>query len=971
MQKIKFLLLLILMLPSTKFFAREIVFHRYSVDDGMPSSMVNVVFQSHTGFIWFGTKEGLARFDGHNIVPIPLPDDDFDQISKLRITSLCEDDDHNLWIGTTYGVLCYNQLTEKFKHYLFDEENPLDLSRFVNYLTFSDEWGLWAGTRNGIFYLDKEKDQFVVYPHFAHHNEFKSITMGERIVNALFFDRLGYLWVGTAGNGINRLNLKEHSKQVFLHEPNNPSTPCSNFVETIFEDSFGVLWFGTTIGLARFDREKESFYCITKGNGKFGLSDDHVTSIMEDTKGNLYIGTKNGLDYYKRREEEIVKYQHYPHDLYSISSSIINCCFHDRSGTYWVGTMHGANSFSYRNHHFDLYQSVPNDKSTLANNMLRTIVADKQGNIWMGTQNEGIERFDRRLRRFFHYRQNSSAANHILTSFLSGAGELYFGTEEGILKYNQPKDRFDLFDFGGIYEFSDRGIYEIVEDKYGNLYFSEMDRGIFRYDKNSKKIEKLDLHLDQIDPSRVNNIKVMHIDSSGKLWFSLQMSGVGRYDLETGHTEHWNKEDNGLASNQVWDIFENEKGIWLGTENGLCFYNDSTNTFDNFNIQDGLPGPIVVSILEDDNKHLWLGTNKGLSYFEPENRTFVNYSGSDGLQGEIFEYKVKQKIGELLLFGGNNGFNVFNPNEFTRNPYIPVPRFTNLSIFKHTVSPNQKVGGNIPLKRSMVFEEQINLKDSHEDIEIEFSAFSYVDSDKNSYKYYFAEKGDTAAWTYTTGEKNSLSFSSLKPGDYELRIKAANCDGIWSEEPVSVTIKVTRDLRKLIGYISNAFLVLVIAVLLIYFRKVLKQFLPEWRRKKQQPDSAHSLPRFKLDPHLDPRTKKDLQLLIESMERERLFLDKRLTKIQLAAHLKISLAQLSKLLKEQLDVGFNDFVNYYRVEAVKEMMSDPKNKDFTLLSIAEDCGFNSKTSFYRIFKNFMGLTPAEYFEKYVEVPEKE
>jgi len=965
LQFLTFLSVVFLLMSGGGIFAGEIKFRHLTVDDGLPSNVVNVVFQSRTGFIWVGTKEGLARFDGHRMVRIPMPENEYDLVSKRRINALCEDDEYNLWMGTTYGVLCYNQVTETFKHYLFDEENRLDLSRFVNSIVIGKDGVLWAGTRNGIFYLDKERDQFVVYPYFFHHNEFRSITKGERIVRVLFFDRLGYLWVGTEGNGANRLNLSDHTKNVFLNDPLNPNTLCSNFVETIFEDSFGILWFGTTNGLARYDRENESFQCILKGEGEAGLSDDIVTSIMEDGMGNLYTGTRNGLDFFQRREKKIIHYFHHPDNQQSISSNNINCCFRDRTGAYWIGSMQGINSFNYRTHRFELHQSVPDDKNSLINNTLRTLVTDKKQNIWIGTQNNGIDRFERSSGKFFHYSLDDPGKNRIYTSFLSRSGELFFGTGEGILKYHPAVDRFKLFDFDGKHSYTNKGIYEIVEDKEGNLYFSEMDRGLFRYNIREKTLEEISLHLKDIDPSKARNIKVMHFDQSGNLWFSLQMAGVARYNPKTGHIVHWGQGMNGLQSNQVWDIFENEQGIWLGTENGLHLYHRSSDLFTNYNVQQGLPGSIVVSILEDDAHRLWLGTNKGLSCFDHGKGTFVNYSGSDGLQGDIFEYKVKQKTGNSLLFGGNNGLNIFNPDEFASNTYVPVPRFTNLNISKHAVSPNQEVGSNVPLKRSVILVDRIELKDSYRDIEIEFSAFSYIDSRKNSYKYHFSGEKDTV-WLFTEENKNSLYFPRLKPGNYLLQVKAANCDGIWSREPVALKIRVTRDLRKIAGYISNFFLVLIIAGMLFYFRKSLKKVLLELKRKSRQAERSDLLlPRFKLDPNLDPRIKKDLQRLIDCMEKEHMYLDKRLTKIQLAAHLKISLANLSSLLREQLDIGFNDFVNYFRVEAVKKMLNDPKNKDFTLLSIAEDCGFNSKTSFYRIFKNFIGLTPAEYLEKHI------
>lgn len=948
-------------------FSGELKFHHFSVNEGLPSNVVNTIFQDKAGFIWLGTKEGLVRFDGHRMVPVAMPEEKFDLLSKQKTTALCEDFEDNLWIGTSFGLLRYNQVTETFKHYLFDEGNRLDLSRFINSIALREDGTLWVGTRNGLFYLDKEKDQFVVYPYFAHHNEFQSMTKGERIIKKIYFDRLGYLWVGTEGNGVSRLDLNNHSKIVYLNDPLNPNTLCSNFIETIFEDSFGILWFGTTYGLARFDRENESFWHLSAENKATGLSDNIVTSLMEDGMGNLYIGTRNGLDLFNRRERRITHYLHHPDNPYSLCSNSINCCLRDRTGAYWVGTTQGLSSFSYHIHHFELYQSVPGNTNSLTNNTLRTIIPDHGNNIWIGTQNNGIDRFDRGSGKFHHYDLGGVEKNRINTAFLSHSGELFFGTGAGIVKYQPEADRFELFDFDGKIRYTNKGIYEIAQDKAGNIYFSELDRGLFCYNSRLKTLKEIDLGLTGVDPWKAKNIKVLHFDKNDELWLSLHMAGLARHNFQTGKTVQWQQGQKGLQSNQVWEIFENGQGIWLGTENGLYRYSPETDTFSSYNVQQGLPGSLVVSILEDNANRLWLGTNKGLSCFSPQEGTFVNYSTADGLQGEVFEYKVRCKTGKYLFFGGNNGLNVFNPLEFTANSYVPVPRFTNLNISKHAVKTNERAGSNIPLKRSIIFSNQIRLKESHRDIEIEFSAFSYINSRKNSYAYQFSGDQDTS-WHYTPDNRNSVYFPRLKPGNYLLKVKAANCDGIWSKEPAVLEIRVTRDFKKAVGYVSNSLLALLLLGLLISFRKTLAKLFTGFRPQEEVSGKEEEIsPKFKLNPNLDPLVKKDLQALIDSMEKEKMYLDKRLTKIQLATHLKISLAHLSNLLKNHLDVGFNDFVNYYRVEAVKRMMTDPKNRNFTLLSISEDCGFNSKTSFYRIFKHFTGWTPAEYLERYVNV----
>ncbi|TLX76464.1 helix-turn-helix domain-containing protein [Labilibacter sediminis] len=943
-------------------FSQEIRFHRLFVEDGLPSNVVLCLYQDSHGFIWVGTKEGLARYDGHHILPVNMPFNGNNMISDLRIKSICEDHSDNLWIGTDYGVFKYNLEFGTFSHYDLDLDNSLNLSRIVNSIVVSPKGLIWAGTRNGIFFYNESKDRFENYPHFAHHKKYLSISKSERIVNTIFFDRLGYLWIGSGGNGITRLNLEDNSKKIFVNNPLDKNSVSSNFINAIFEDSFGILWFATTNGIARFNREDEEFLNFLKNEDGTGLSDNIVSSIMEDEAGNLFIGTQEGLDYFNRRQNRFTYYQNHPEKDSSISSNTISCCLKDNTGAYWVGTMQGMNSFSKHEYSFELHRAIPGNLNSLSENALRAIVEDNEGMIWIGTQNKGVNRYEISTNSFTLFTSNDVHRNQILTGFTNRKGEVFFGTTGGMIKFNHKKECFEEFDFQGKYKFS-KGVYTFTEDADNNYWFTELDRGMFKYDSKLDSVSHVDLKMPGKGDSFTKNIKVLHFDKNGRLWFSIHLGGLGIYDPETEITNLLEFGDKGLETIQIWDIYEDHRGIWLGSENGLFHYTYEDDRFINYNVSHGLPGNLVVSILKDDSGRLWLGTNKGLSCFYPEAKTFINYNSPDGLQGEIFEYKVKLKSGKYLIFGGNHGFNVFKPELFGLNEYVPIPRFTNLTISNHLVKTGEKVGFNVPLENDMSFGKSISLIDTYSNIEFEFSAFSYVDAPKNRYKYQFSGANDTS-WVYLEGNKNSISFPLFKPGVYQLKVMASNNDGLWSKTPALIDIHVSRNYRSILGYISNVFLVLIIIWMLFIYRKSLRKAIVRMGRneKSRATYMNEPYPHFKLDPNLSPRIKKDLQALIDSMEKERLFLDKQLTKNQLMSHLKISLPHLTMLLKDHLNVGFNDFVNYYRVEAVKKMLDDPKNRDYTLLAVSEDCGFNSKTSFYRIFKKFTGKTPAEYQE---------
>lgn len=949
MRLIKYILALVfacLLFTPTKAKSKEIRFQKFTTSDGLHSNVVYSMLQDSKGLIWLGTKEGLNRFDGYQIVNFPLPQGPFAKVADRRINVLIEDKDQNIWMATQIGVVFLNRESGKMKYYLMPYKVNKSQSLYVNDLAVSASNEIWVGTRNGLFKFNREQDQFEQYEHFPFNSETVSYSKGERLINDLCFDKNGHLWIGTAGNGITVLDTKKKKKQQFRRSKKRKEGELiSNYVEDLFKDREGKMWIATVGGLNLFQEKEESFVTYRHSEGdKYSLSDSYITAINDDEKGNLWIGTQKGLNFFDREEERFYNYQHHPLLKKSISSNNILAVMSERSGSFWVGTMQGVNHFSPNSLPFELYQNIPQNKYSLPDNTLRAVVSDELGNVWVGMMRDGISHFDP-VKKEFKPAKVSEATKRkkrhktVRTAYLDSKGQVFFGTDAGVLKYNVKSRVFENFTAKGKLIFQ-KSVFEILEDDEGNYWFSELDKGIWKWNPQKGSIELLDKEKNDLTNQ---NVKVISQVTNGDIWVSCHMGGLCRLKRGESRFQSYraSNQKGSLSSNRVYDIFEDSKGnLWIATSNGLNLYNEKEDTFTSFVEKDGLPGNVVLSILEDEKNRLWLGTNKGLSCFDVKKKQFANFYQEDGLQGNIFEYKVAciDTSGQMY-FGGNNGLNSFYPSHFKMNSFTPEAQFVSYS--------NSGESGD-------VFQQKVELYHTDQNLSVTVASMSYWEPEKNRIRYRISSLDTT--WTLLPLGEHQIVVPELAIGEHQLEVLVSNNHMKWSSSPAVMMIVVNRNWKQ---YSWLLYLLVLVSVLsagaVVYANRRKKE---ERKKVKAKVVTKKAAPAPK-----KKEWEESIKTLNQFMEEEKPYLDKRLTKSQLAIQLSWSEVQLSNTLRDGLQISFNDFINTYRVDEVKNRLQDPQNKDYTLLAIAEDCGFNSKTSFYRIFKKFTDLTPSEYLEK--------
>ena len=780
--------------------SEDIKFHPLTIEDGLSQSSIFCIFQDSKGFMWIGTEDGLNIYDGYDFKWIKNDPESSDSLSYNYIKAICEDKSGHLWIGTYGGGLNrFDRGKKQFTHYEFTPESSNCLAdNFINSV-YEDQKGiLWIGTENGLNEFDPEKEIFVSY----RENPGNTASLSGNRVICLFEDRGGVLWIGT-NNGLNKLNRETRQFTRYLHNPEDRQSLSHDFVNSICEDKNDRLWIGTQDGLNKLNREEEVFTQFKHNpDNPHGLIHNCVNSVYEDKGGTLWIGTQDGLNKLVSSEKgesepHFLLYQAIPNRPGSLSYNEIYSIYEDRSGVLWIGTHVGLNKVDQEKKSFLHYHSRSGTNS-LSHNYVRSIIEDQDGTIWIGTQDGGLNKFEREINRFTHYRANPKESSSLINDRVMSICEdrrdtIWIGTFGGLNRFDKDKERF--LSFTNIPDdptsLSSNKVRTVYMDRSGILWIGTED-GLNKFDREKEQFIRYRANAD--DPHSLSNNFVYSIyeDRRNTLWIGT-LDGLNKFVRERGEFIHYKAESTdpqSLSNSEILSIYEDRSGrLWIGTPGGLNKFDRESEKSTYYMEKDGLPNDLIYAILEDDNGNLWLSTNKGISKFNPNAETFRNYDINDGLQSNEFITGscLKSKTGEFF-FGGINGFNIFYPDNIRDNPYIPPVVITDFQIFNKSVPIGGQKSKRSILEKSITETETIELSYKDRVISFEFAALHFASPEKNEYAYLM--EGFDTDWNYV-GNRRFVTYTNLTSGHYFFRVKGSNNDGIWNEKGVSLKIIIT------------------------------------------------------------------------------------------------------------------------------------------------------------------------------------
>ena len=798
----------------------DLKYKRISIEQGLSQTTVYCIFQDAKGFMWFGTRDGLNKYDGYEFTVYKHERADSNSLSNNSVRAICEDASGTLWIGTEGGLNRFDHSTEKFIHFKNNPEDPNSIS----------------------------------------HNNIRTILTNQS----------GTLWIGTAGGGINKMDSSNSTFTSYQNDPGNPNSLSGDLIYTMCENKKGMLWIGTVGGgLNLFDPKTESFkhYKNDPGNPK-SLSDNSVNTVFEDSNKTLWVGTRNGgLNKFIPSDDHFIQYKKNPSDLNTLIHNNVNAICEGEPGILWIGTYGGGISrMSSEGVHkgiFRNYQHDPNDPYSLGHNLIRSIYKDQSGIIWIGTSEAGINKYDRKKRKFSLIERKNDVPNSLSAPSVSSIYKdkkdiLWVGTYGGGLnralypsnalteqdKMGSPSPGFQHFrhDPNDPKSLGHDVVYSIYEDRSGMMWLGTLDSGLHQFlpdsDLSKTAIEKNGAFTKYIhdpnNPKSLSNDRVMSIyedaneagqilwigtygglnrfdrtngtfthfrhdpadatslsddrvntiyeDQSDNLWIGTRRGGLNKFDRKSNVFIRYQQTDhpNSLSHNEINAIHESRKEagvLWIGTLGGLNKFMVKQETFIHYGEQEGLVNTGITGILEDDQGQLWISTLNGVSKFDPQKENFKNYDVDDGLQSNEFNLGAYYKSNDgKMYFGGINGLNTFYPDSIKESQHIPPILITAFKTFdkivKKDIPPNDEI--------------TLSYKDKY--LTFEFVALDFSNSDKNQYAYKM--EGFDEEWIYA-GTRRLATYTNLDPGSYTFNVKGSNSDGVWNEVGTSITILIT------------------------------------------------------------------------------------------------------------------------------------------------------------------------------------
>lgn len=785
---------------SIKLFAQlqNDIFQYLTIKEGLPHNTIFCQLQDRNGFIWLGTQDGLVRYDGYecrifrqqisgkqqfqgkniqclhedikgnlwvgtqgNGINIRdaatgkfrnLNDEKaFEPIAKHWIKNIFEDRNGRIWIGTLdNGLLLYEPKHKTSKH--FHTQNSRLLDNVVSAFAQDEKGNIWVATKGtGIAYFDESAQNFVPF-----HSNLSSDTDFESFRKTLFADQKGNLWVGTEGSGLYKIHLDSKQMQRFTIQ----NGLISNNIMDIAQDKRGQLLLATDGGgLHVFDPTTYAVWSYQYGKTRGTLNTNALYDILIDKDDNIWIGTYNGgVNIAKAHQPPIETFDRTGLIAGELSHrSVLSMCL-TVDNQLFVGTDGGGlNIFNPQNKTFT---SILNQPKAYGN-VVKTIFEDRQKRLWLGYFNDGLSLFDKKTRRFKHYRANPNRNTP---------------NENGYFKYPNGNN-----------------VWSITDDKNGNIWIGFMGAGVHRFDPRTEQFQYFSHHPNTPLSISSNDVMALLCDQKNQLWIGTSNEGLNILDIENqkiNSFKHHPNEMESLTTNDIRCIFEDSKGrIWVGTESGGLHLWKGNGKFQHFGIKEGLISNAIMSILEDKNGDLWLSTFKGISRFSPEKNVFLNFDFHKNLYinsnqfNQLAALRTTTVQGvEALWFGGINGVSIIRPDDirfFDKKPNIVL---TDFKIFDKSIAFDNNFERDDILVQSLEMVKNITLSYSDNAFSIAFAALDFTDPLKNQYAYKM--EGFDKEWNMANSEQRQAAYTNLDHGTYFFKVKGANHNGVWSDEKV-------------------------------------------------------------------------------------------------------------------------------------------------------------------------------------------
>lgn len=779
------IIFLLVPLSSLRSQSVSVAFERLAIEQGLSHNAVMAVVQDKQGFLWFGTQDGLNRYDGLRFTVFRNNMRDSSSLFTSNIRNLFADREGNVWAGTHfYGLHRFDPVTGKFTRYRHDPANDRSLSSNSIECIYEDSRGaIWVGTANGLNRLDPVTGHCDRY-HIPGNG---SSSTARNVIVALHDDSRGRLWIGH-GEGLATLEYTTGSIRQVLN--------TREVMRWITGDTTGRVWAGTESRMIRYNPEGGTM--TQSGRPRELIYGMQYTTVM-DNSGILWSNTERGLYRYDplSNSSRLFPLESVGADLkhYPIRSVCV-----DRSGIVWIGTLNGIYKSFPAVKLFKSVRFASKQEGRIDRNNVRSFAEDRTGTIWIGTL-DGFFRFDPRTQRATEYSRRQPALSTLAgTAFwsilvdstrphltiIAGLNKLVFPPGRGLTRPSVGRIVPLLDSLKAHLAYT---VEALLQDRTGVIWVGFSGSGLARYNPRDDTFKQF--FPDPANPKRLNTGAVFALceTEDGSIWLGTNGGGLNRFDRKTEEFTRYvtdPKDANSLGDNGVLSLLPDESGIlWVGTYAGLDRFDTQRGTFRRYTTEDGLANNVIYGILKDNSGNLWLSSNFGITRFNPATGLIKNYGMDDGIQDYEFNHNAcfKASTGEMY-FGGINGFNIFHPDSVKDNPHLPRVVLVDLKVLNKSVQPGPletRMLTTPPMARELF----LNYEDAA--LTFEFAALEFTDPSFNQYAYML--EGFDNEWQYV-GTKREATYTNLDPGLYTLQVKASNKDGVWGDETLALLIHV-------------------------------------------------------------------------------------------------------------------------------------------------------------------------------------
>jgi len=787
-------------------------FERIEVAQGLPTEYVNCIAQDRFGFLWFGTKRGLCRYDGRTIKTYTAIPGDSTALAGDDIQTLFSDSRGALWVSAN-GLHRFNFERDNFTRIAPPAYDAIAARlKYVAKFAEDHSGNLWMGTfGQGLFKFNPVSSQLLQVELGGHDS--KPLSPG--IIYSLSNGGGDTVWVASSNRQLTAVNTRtnQQSRYALTHKGD---------IQKCHADRAGRLWLGVMgepfkqahpgaggeIAFTRFENIKPANY---------------FSCLAEDRDGNLWIGTQQeGLYVFNPNRNSIQRYRHHSREIYSLPGDDVQDIYEDRSGNVWIATEKGVGKWARWKKPFRHFQHDTENPNSINRAEVTGIHRDATGDLWISTLNTGFCKFNPHTEIFKRYDPSTSRIKSpwAIEILADQRGFVWIATnfQHGLNRFDVTAGSFKeyLHDPQDASSLNSNLVTTLFEDDEGKIWAGTASRGLNLYEPQSDKFKRFQHAAAKPNSLSHDNVLAIYQDHERRLWVGTG-HGLNRFDPQTDSFERRFPAANANAAFSVYSILEDSRRrFWLGANWGLHLLDRQSGKFERLAALPELSDGRIFGIMEDGAGNLWLQTTTAIAKFDPQTRTARVYDRNDGwLQSSVNEQEwmhasEKLDAGELV-YGGVNGVTIFHPDSIADNPNVPPVHITGFRLFYEPVevsenSEGRRAKGDSILSRALLLNEHLTLKYSERTFSFDFAALDYTQSEANQYA--FKLEGLHDDWVHS-GNERTATFTNIPAGDYVFRVKGANNDGLWNEAGDAIGLTVLPPWWKTpAAYISYAVLLL-------------------------------------------------------------------------------------------------------------------------------------------------------------------